>query len=214
MPSDVQVFVRFRDQCVFAGEELHCTITFKNVAEHIEPQIPTVRHTKRNSVQQLAVAQVNNARHEVVITRPPSNGQNGLKSTHRSASSVSSAPSSTLTSPVVGEGQFGKQHQRSVSIISGTSPILPQIQEKNGRSGTRPGHRRSSTITAPTRSSSSAQINIDGDDLSRRISQPERQLSADFRPSRAGRRSPLSASHSHSPSDADRDSVSDFKFPI
>ena len=49
-------------------------------------------------------------------------------------------------------------------------------------------------------------------DVSQRPTKPERQLSSDFRLSRAaGRRSPLSASHS--PSDAERASTPEFRFP-
>ncbi|OJJ47133.1 hypothetical protein ASPZODRAFT_65701 [Penicilliopsis zonata CBS 506.65] len=33
MPSDMQVFVKWKDQTIFAGEDVECTITFKNVAE-------------------------------------------------------------------------------------------------------------------------------------------------------------------------------------
>ncbi|KAM5355558.1 hypothetical protein ACJ41O_002204 [Fusarium nematophilum] len=31
-PSNIRVFIRWHDQTVFAGEEVKCTITFKNVA--------------------------------------------------------------------------------------------------------------------------------------------------------------------------------------
>jgi hypothetical protein len=33
MPSNIQVFVKWRDQTIFAGENVECTITFKNVAD-------------------------------------------------------------------------------------------------------------------------------------------------------------------------------------
>ncbi|KAJ5305444.1 uncharacterized protein N7443_005104 [Penicillium atrosanguineum] len=33
MPSNIQVFVNWRDQTIFAGENVECTITFKNIAD-------------------------------------------------------------------------------------------------------------------------------------------------------------------------------------
>ncbi|KAJ5666367.1 uncharacterized protein N7477_008815 [Penicillium maclennaniae] len=33
MPSNIQVFVKWKDQTIFAGENVECTITFKNVAD-------------------------------------------------------------------------------------------------------------------------------------------------------------------------------------
>ncbi|KAJ5907403.1 Reduced growth phenotype protein 1 [Penicillium taxi] len=33
MPSNIQVFVKWKDQTIFAGENVECTITFKNVAK-------------------------------------------------------------------------------------------------------------------------------------------------------------------------------------
>jgi len=167
MPSDVQVFVRFKEQCVFAGEELNCVITFKNVAEHTEPPTPgagSFRHTKRNSINQLAAAHAAvNARlapqsrlHE---TRSPSVGRNERpQARHRGSYSMSTpttpiprgpSPSNDPSPPVQGPSQ---PHKRSVSIISMTSPVLPASPQDHGsgRGQPRPmAHRRSSTMTLP-----------------------------------------------------------------
>lgn len=162
MPSDIRVFVRFKEQCVFAGEELNCVITFKNVAEAIEPPTPSIgpyRQTKRNSISQLAAAQAaaaTNARlghaDRLQNARSPSVGRNERPQGNRHRGSYSlSSPSTPIPrgpSPSDEIDNRAPQHQRSVSIISGQSPILsPPIQEPgNGRGQQKLGHRRSSTV--------------------------------------------------------------------
>ncbi|KAI9934930.1 hypothetical protein MW887_000551 [Aspergillus wentii] len=54
MPSDIQVFVRWKDQTIFAGEDVECTITFKNVAEsntesNHGPQSQQQHHQRKQS---------------------------------------------------------------------------------------------------------------------------------------------------------------------
>lgn len=155
---------------MFAGEELNCVITFKNVAEHTEPPTPgagSFRHTKRNSINQLAAAHAAaaaaNARlapqGQLHKTRSPSVGRNDRpRAWHQGSYSMSTpttpiprgpSPSNDPSPPVQGPSQ---PHQRSVSIISMTSPILPVASQDygNGRGQSRPiGHRRSSTMTVP-----------------------------------------------------------------
>lgn len=164
MPSDVQVFVRFKEQCVFAGEDLNCIITFKNVAEHTEPP-PTpgagIRHTKRCSINQLAAAQAAAAvsarlappgRHQ--NARAPSVGhEERPRPQHQSSFSVSTPATPPDTSPSTEQGGFRQkthhQHQRSVSIVSMTSPVLPPTPSTANSVSGRPtlGHKRSSTMT-------------------------------------------------------------------
>ncbi|KAJ5339803.1 hypothetical protein N7452_006531 [Penicillium brevicompactum] len=49
MPSDIQVFVKWKDQTIFAGENVECTITFKNVADtSAEPNVE-VQHSRKGS---------------------------------------------------------------------------------------------------------------------------------------------------------------------
>lgn len=160
MPSDVQVFVRFKDQSVFAGEELNCVITFKNVAEQLEPPTPggtTFRHTKRNSINQLAAAQaaagLNNARKAGELhqrdARSPSTGPGERsRAKHQGSFSISTPATPILRGPSPSNDAVPRpahQHQRSVSIIS-ASPVLPQ-DVSNGRPKML-GHRRSSTMNA------------------------------------------------------------------
>jgi len=170
MPSDVQVFVRFKEQCVFAGEELNCVITFKNVAEHTEPPTPGAgpfRHSKRNSINQLAAAHAATAaanarlppQMQVHKTRSPSVGRNerpqarhqGSYSMSTPATPILRAPSPSNDPSTLAHGS-SQPHKRSVSIMSMTSSVLSTASQDhgNGRGQSRPtGHRRSSTMTAP-----------------------------------------------------------------
>jgi len=167
MPSDVQVFVRFKEQCVFAGEELNCVITFKNVAEL--PELPTPggggpRHNKRNSISQsaaaAAIAAVNTRltpAERLHNARSPSAGREERPHAPRHQSSFSlslpstpiprgSSPSNEYVGPAQ---QTGRPHRRSISIKSITSPVLQSASQDvvAGRPPTKSmGHRRSSTM--------------------------------------------------------------------
>lgn len=170
MPSDIRVFVRFKEQCVFAGEELNCVITFKNVAEAQEPSTPGVgsfRHIRRSSISQLAAAQAAAATTNTRLgtgdrlqnVRSPSAGRNERPQVNKHRASYSlSTPSTPIPrgpSPSNEVENVVPQHQRSVSIISMQSPVLPSsIQEQgNGRGQPKLGHRRSSTMQMPGMSS-------------------------------------------------------------
>lgn len=144
-------------------------ITFQNVAEQPEP--PTLgagsfRHTKRHSINQLAAAQAASAANARLVpgdpkqpTRSPSAGQNERRQARHQGSYSLSVPStpvprgpSPFNEPAIPSQRPAHQHKRSVSIISGTSPILAQsVQDAANQRGTArpPGHRRSSTMTLP-----------------------------------------------------------------
>lgn len=160
MPSDIRVFVRFKEQCAFAGEDLNCVITFKNVAEAIEPPTPgagTFR-PKRNSISQLAAAQAAAATNtrlglsdRLQNARSPSAGHNDRPQANRHRGSYSlSSPSTPIPRPPSPSDETenrAPQHQRSVSIISGQTPLLsPPVQEQGNGRGMKLGHRRSSTV--------------------------------------------------------------------
>ena len=170
MPSDVQVFVRFKEQCVFAGEELNCVITFKNVAEHTEPSTPgrgPFRHNKRNSINQLAAAQATAGNDRLALqnqlhnARSPSVGRNERPRVRNQTSYSMSTPSTPIPrepspsneSSMPAQGPTQK-HQRSVSIMSMASPVLSgasrDLSDGRGQSKSM-GHRRSSTMTIPSR---------------------------------------------------------------
>ncbi|KAL4893088.1 Rgp1-domain-containing protein [Aspergillus ambiguus] len=168
MPSDIQVFVKWKDQTIFAGEDVECTITFKNVAEQSAEssnggQLPHQRQQSRTG-----------------NTSPPSESLFSLKSpqslffnshrrsyptlakrtpTHRISSSVSS--------PLIGSHSFpppstprsgpppGHKHKRSVSILSIDSDLPPDSTPRSSsqfnRSKPVRGHGRSASLQVPPR---------------------------------------------------------------
>ncbi|KAL5003581.1 Rgp1-domain-containing protein [Aspergillus recurvatus] len=128
MSSDIQVFVKWKDQSIFAGEDVECTITFKNVAERSEDpnnaQTPHLRKQSRAAIT---------PRSDSFSLRLPSNPFRNpnrrsypisprKSPSHRISSSVSSSligshsfppPSTPRTGP-----SAGHKHKRSISILS------------------------------------------------------------------------------------------------
>ncbi|KAJ6150518.1 hypothetical protein N7471_001717 [Penicillium samsonianum] len=165
MPSNIQVFVKWKDQTIFAGEDVECTITFKNVAD--------------------TGADANNAgeggQHSRKVSRvanhtPNSNSESffGFKSPQalfsgRRSYSISSQrkpyhrTASSLSSPLVGSHSFppnngpstprawqpGHNHKRSVSILSidseGQTDPSPSTHHYNRHQPAR-GHGRSASL--------------------------------------------------------------------
>ncbi|ETN37978.1 uncharacterized protein HMPREF1541_07601 [Cyphellophora europaea CBS 101466] len=198
MPSDIQVFVRLQDQCVFAGEELKCSITFKNVASFSEPQTPGP-NVRRNS------------RTPSIGKLPPGSTQPGDGPLHSPKASRFNYPPSAMKNPIPSvvsppaapPQRPGHKHQRSVSIISIGSPTTSQPSEDpSGGQAYRPagGHRRSSTIQVYT-------------GHSRRPSQYREPSTGLHIPPQAGRRSPLSSTSTSTPVYESRRSTPDFQFP-
>ncbi|KAL4933465.1 putative intracellular protein transport protein (Sat1) [Aspergillus undulatus] len=128
MSSDIQVFVRWKDQSIFAGEDVECTITFKNVAEKSEDrknaQTPHLRKQSRSAIT---------PRSDSFSLRLPSNPFRNLN--RRSypitpRKSPSHRISSSVSSPLIGPHSFpppstprnlpssGHKHKRSISILS------------------------------------------------------------------------------------------------
>jgi hypothetical protein len=140
MPSDLQVFVRWKEQTVFAGEDVECTITFKNVAanESHEPAGAQQPQHQRGNVSRSVNGSANgdyfssksisrflpNNRRSFPL-RPQGRPQPPAGRTHRVSSSLSTpvAPSQGFPPlqplPETHKGQSsGHRHKRSVSIIS------------------------------------------------------------------------------------------------
>ena len=162
MPSDVQVFVRFAEDCVFAGEELQCTITFRNVADLREANSPSHAQgwsgRKANLGQfplnGLASGQGSSQNPRLISAKQ--DGQNGERSRHKTAMSLSiasefhpSMPPSRSESPRGGSiSHMG--HQRSASTASGItskSGQSPLDSHPTGISRPHPSrHLRTSTV--------------------------------------------------------------------
>ncbi|KIW39467.1 uncharacterized protein PV06_08078 [Exophiala oligosperma] len=207
MHSDIHVIVRFQEQSVFAGEELKCTITFKNIANLAEPPVtPSIarrRSSRHESISQIAAISLKNHAHLRL-------GQNGRsvsdkeshsdsRGRHRATASLQSPINTTdLQSPTERPGY----KQRSVSIISVTSPIgnndHPESSSPNSWARQqRLSHQRSSTVQlqhAPHQSTAS------------QFSKASPGTSP--QPPQGRRRSPLSPAIGGS-----RESTSDFRFP-
>ena len=205
MPSEMQVYVRFREQCVFAGEEMACTITFKNVAD-TQTHTPTTpgngNSGRRNSISQLAAISMRGGR-GAHNPRVVTNFGRGEMNTHKATMSLSTPLSTTSEgfSPMAPPIQRPPQkHQRSISIISG--PNHAPIQAKSPIGDDRPntGHTRSSTVHTflASRNGSLAGVKQNGLQV----------------PSRSRSRSPLTSSTSPGGSTSySRESTPDFKFP-
>ncbi|KIV83396.1 hypothetical protein PV11_05427 [Exophiala sideris] len=151
MPSDIHVVVRFQEHSVFAGEQLRCTITFKNVANLPAPVSPGYsrrRSSRRQSISQLAAQSTRNH----TLQRLGQNGRQNDSAAephgrHRATASLQT------TVPVVGSSDSTERpalKQRSVSIISVTSPIAAgdNVNATSGSWATqqRLSHQRSSTV--------------------------------------------------------------------
>lgn len=169
--SHIRVFVHWRDQTVFAGEDIKCTITFKNVAresdnaranqhQHASPQ------RRNNSDRQRLLSSLasplggnRSSRGSNTIASPPpaSNGRG-----HRRSALSLSIPSTTPSSRSAavqwpsGGGSFsesrpGHAHKRSLSIVSiGSASTMDDHTQRNETSGrpTMPhrGHSRASSL--------------------------------------------------------------------
>ncbi|PGH23469.1 hypothetical protein AJ80_02423 [Polytolypa hystricis UAMH7299] len=171
MPSDIQVFVRWKEQAIFAGEDVECTITFKNVAP--SPSAPDsdvpLNHYRRGSRPANGV--VNGANYSPAKSLNPFtfNARRSQPSsprvrqtferTHRPAASLSSPlafshsfPPTVSGNNNVGPGH-GHRHKRSVSIISlepdksgERKHVAQPFSPRPGR-----GHARSASVQVPPR---------------------------------------------------------------
>ncbi|OKL62588.1 hypothetical protein UA08_02964 [Talaromyces atroroseus] len=130
MPSDLQVFVKWKEQTVFAGEDVECTITFKNVAEiaESEPSTPHPQHQRRTS------RSLNADGYLPAKSSPTfffSGNRRSVPSSPRRPALGSHRVSASLSSPLTGSHSFpplhapshlnngpNHQHKRSVSILS------------------------------------------------------------------------------------------------
>ncbi|KAF4970731.1 hypothetical protein FSARC_2288 [Fusarium sarcochroum] len=154
-PSNIRVFIRWHDQTVFAGEEVKCTITFKNVA-------PGPGQSKQQPPQsersRLASPLHGRPKSNHALTPPPSasSGRGHRRSalslsvpTSQSHSRSGSVqwPSSASSS----DRRGSHSHKRSISIVSiGSNNTVEDHSQRNDLP-TRPqrphrGHGRASSL--------------------------------------------------------------------
>lgn len=119
--SNIRVQIQWRNQTVFAGEDVKCVITFKNVAQDAEPP-KTERQKFKPS---LASPRARGGTGSLNASTPPISNRG-----HRRSALSLSLPSTTTSShnrsvpvqwpPSAGSegGRPGHRHQRSLSIVS------------------------------------------------------------------------------------------------
>jgi hypothetical protein len=171
MPSDIQVFVRFKEPSVFAGEELDCTITFKNVAsEQYDVSLldtKSGRHSRRVSLaeQSATTPRGNNAgwskENPRLATAALHSPRSIINRGHRATASLSipklsgtpiGTPATPYKEKAVVRPSPSPSHQRSMSIISAESADVGDDygSQKSARIPERPrsdiSHRRTSTL--------------------------------------------------------------------
>ncbi|PYH90784.1 intracellular protein transport protein [Aspergillus ellipticus CBS 707.79] len=161
MPPDIQVFVKWKEQTIFAGEDVECIITFKNVAEtNVEP-----RAGGQASHQRQPSRATSSHSESLFSLRSP---QKFFFSPHRRSvptipkKSPSHRISSSVSSPLIGSHSFpppstprsgppvSGKHKRSVSILSidseGTGEPTPRTSSQYSRSRPPWGHGRAASL--------------------------------------------------------------------
>lgn len=172
MPSNIQVFVKWRDQTIFAGENVECTITFKNVADTASEASnggDGGQHQRKASRVANHAGSPNSD--SFFSLKSPQNLFSGRRSYsissqrkpyHRTASSLSSPLAAShsfppTSSPSTRSWQPGHSHKRSVSILSIDSegPTEKAPSPQNLRAKPARGHGRSASLQiAPRRNES------------------------------------------------------------
>ncbi|WEW57169.1 Golgi membrane exchange factor (Ric1p-Rgp1p) subunit [Emydomyces testavorans] len=181
MSSDIQVFVQWKDQTIFAGEDVECTITFKYLApgdsgadgkglqKHYRGGSRPI-NVIENGAYYSPARSLNPFSFNNGNRRPASAGQRMRNGTERGHRERGHRPSASLSSPHAPSHSFpptvaggsrtdqpsGHGHKRSVSIISVEQPEL--IAERKSFSkplSPKPsrGHTRSASFQAPTKRS-------------------------------------------------------------
>ncbi|WYZ37320.1 hypothetical protein EsH8_II_000826 [Colletotrichum jinshuiense] len=153
--SNIRVFIRWHDQTVFAGEEIKCTITFKNIARDPSQQRQSQRLVPTDRPRH--VSPLLRGKSSAGLTPPNSAQTRGHRSAlslnvpaAQSRSRAGSVPWTSSHSPSALEHR-GNGHQKSVSIVSigSTSTILDDNQSNAGSvKSQRPGrsHARASSL--------------------------------------------------------------------
>ncbi|KAF2839535.1 Rgp1-domain-containing protein [Patellaria atrata CBS 101060] len=157
MSTDIRVFVQWKEFTVFAGEEIQCTITFKNVAPLPGSSRSPVRGSKSNGERQRKFTASQNtpklaiSRNSSFISQVPSVPEHG----HRPTLSLST-PSAVNGHPPAPPTQnvpptCAHRHGRSLSILSMGTDIIGDEGHARSISTTtarRPmrGHGRSASL--------------------------------------------------------------------
>lgn len=155
LPTNIRVFVQWTEQTVFAGEEVECQITFKNVASNPPPPRTLLHPPSANGFatggdwqRKTPVAPVRSNNNLSPRPPPPAKG-------HRSTHSLSTPAGAGRSPPGPGSwagahtkaSASGSTHKRSVSIISiGASESVADDTAGNGTADVTRAHRRSASL--------------------------------------------------------------------
>ncbi|KAM0296847.1 hypothetical protein ACHAPQ_005423 [Fusarium lateritium] len=135
-PSNIRVFIRWHDQTVFAGEEVKCTITFKNVTPGPGQSKQPPQQSERS---RLASPLHSRSKPSQGLTPPPSASSG--RGHRRSALSLSVPASQSHSrtgsvqwpsSPGPSDRRSNHSHKRSVSIVSiGSNNTVEDHTQRN-----------------------------------------------------------------------------------
>lgn len=157
--TNIRVFVQWTEQTVFAGEDIECQITFKNVATTPIASKTTLHPTSANGFAQGERQRKSPTPQIKAITRPSSKlppPNRGHRATHSFSGPVSTGRSQLGSgSWAGGQGKTtteGSTHKRSVSIISigasegGTGDAGSHSSKLDGPRRAPRGHGRSASL--------------------------------------------------------------------
>ncbi|KAL9115106.1 MAG: hypothetical protein Q9227_000900 [Pyrenula ochraceoflavens] len=164
MPSDIRVFVQWTEPSIFAGEDVECTITFKNVSnpQEVTVQNASTWHSRRqnsiSSTQTLPIGSEHRRSPSTSRLQGQYNNSGQQQGRHHRAASSLSIPSTPVVSPRSPALSTGGRsnassphiHQRSISIVSLGSGETGRNAVQNARivPVSRPGnkHNRSASL--------------------------------------------------------------------
>ncbi|OAA41341.1 intracellular protein transport protein (Sat1) [Metarhizium rileyi] len=173
VPSNIRVFVRWRDQTVFSGEDVKCIVTFKNIAPTPSQQQQRQQQQQSQQSQQQQKPQGERQRLTVPLQAraagnvglpalPPMTTARGHRRSALSLNVSSSANShsrsgSVQWSQAPGSGadwRPGHSHKRSLSIVSIGSANNPEERVQRNDPPPRPqrphrNHHRAASLQIP-----------------------------------------------------------------
>jgi hypothetical protein len=162
--SNIRVFVQWKNATVFAGEDVECTITFKNVAlpegrdrsparKHngLAPagdrqrKLPPVQSSTRPSVSRNS-SYVSQQQHQPPPPPPPRGHRPALSLNTPSA--IGERRSPVPPNGAIGSSTSGQKHGRSLSIMSIGTDAATETSRDRGAATGRParGHARSGSL--------------------------------------------------------------------
>ncbi|RMZ71050.1 intracellular transport [Pyrenophora seminiperda CCB06] len=158
--SNIRVFVQWKDSTVFAGEDIECTITFKNVAPpEGHDRSPTRRpngfamggeRQRKLNVPVHSSTRPSVSRNSSFASQlPPSHARgHGPALSIYAPSTAGGRPSAVPPSPAHGNNASGQKHGRSVSIVSLGTEAGTELSHDRGIPVRRParGHGRSASL--------------------------------------------------------------------